>query len=204
MAFYTDNFTRANSSSLGANWTEGQGPATTATDFSISNNQLLLGSGTQASARWNTALDGDDHYCQISCSNLFANATVILSVRGSATGLPLVSAYFQSAQWNIYQVGSVSSNYVLQASGSWSRPSSGAYRLGVVGNVYTMTCNGNAVGSWTDTGNAHAAGPARRWTAVSAFKPSGSGNLMLDNWETGDFATPEPPPTNTTDFFKFF
>lgn len=204
MATYTDTFSRTNSSGLGANWTEGQGPTTTSTDFSINNNQLLLGTGTQASARWNAALDGDDHYCEIACSNLFANATLVLSVRGSETGLPLVSAYFQASAWNIYQVGAVTTDYTLRATGSWSRPSSGTYRFAVVGNVYTMYRNGNSIGSWTDTGNAHASGPARRWTGLAAAKSGGSGNLLLDNWETGDIVTEAEPDTSDTDFFKFF
>lgn len=60
----SDNFDRANSTSLGADWTEVAG------DWTIASNQLLPANSGQSLLRHTTDLNTDDHYCQITVVSL--------------------------------------------------------------------------------------------------------------------------------------
>lgn len=56
----TDDFNRADSTNLGANWNE----VSPATEFSISSNELLLGTNTGRQAMWTTSLASDDMFVE--------------------------------------------------------------------------------------------------------------------------------------------
>lgn len=184
MAVYADDFNRANNSSIGANWTEGQGTVTTNTGLAITSNALTC--TTPASgARWNTALDSDDHYAQITMGGA-SDMIYYLAVRAENDGRPAVMMYTSGGSWIIYTVDNAGTT-TSRASGTHSQSYSSVLRFTAIGNTYVITMNGTVVGVWIDKDNLHAPSSARRYTTISLQRISGT--TTGENWETGDTTT---------------
>lgn len=199
MASFTDDFTRANSATLGANWTEGQG-ISTGTGGTIASN--LLRNATVSStgaARWNTVLDTDDHYCQLQMVTAWAASKVMyLAVRAESDGRPNVyAAMTGGGTWTVNVMDNAGTTS-QKSTGSFTPAAGGTYRLEAQGNIYTLKQNGTSIGTWNDSGGTYVTSSLRRYVCIGIF--SSSGNIDADNFAAADIAG----AVNTGQFFAMF
>lgn len=176
----TDNFNRANSGTLGSNWTEQDAAGTGSTNQIVSNQATGSGSRDFTRAFWNADVFGNDQYSQ---SLLAAcNDYMYLSVRASGTGASGANHYVLvmnngAGQSFIQKV--VAGSLTTLASGLTNFNASGdSGKIGVVGTtitVYRDTGSGFvSIGSVTDS--SLASGSAGLGNAQVT-------NCIHDNWQ---------------------
>lgn len=183
---FSDNFDRADSTTLGADWTEWN---ITGNSMAIASNRLQCqgsGSGGGSHARWNTLSNTDDQFSQAELGpNL--TGTVRMNVRGLASDtVTMVSGLFtpNTGAWDIRT--SVAGSETVRASGTAATGSAGqVVRFECSGNVYTLKVGGTTIGTWTDTGGVVTPGPTRRTVGIR-IGVSGSSTCNVDNWSGGD------------------
>jgi hypothetical protein len=164
-AHYTDDFNRANSATLGANWTayDTQGLGT---EFRIlSNTAAVSSTGIGANgfdivfSEYNTALSTDNHKVAVTVAATKPDV-VTLDVRSNGTDY--VQAECPDGDvWLIYTItgatayvgGTVTQRAVTGATQSFT--ASDVVSFEASGTAYTLKKNGSTILSWTDSGAAH-------------------------------------------------
>lgn len=177
-----DDFNRANSGTIGSNWTE----------FAEYGNGLIINTdrlGTQAQTfsgsgggiRWGTPCTTDDMFSEIT---YLAGSPSGLDpfVREDGNDNSVRGRVLPGGAWSIRALGDT-----VRASGSSASLTSGAViRIEAVGNVYTLKVNGSAVGSWTDSGGLLTPGPTRRRVGLRLNVSQNNGSVWMDDWSGGD------------------
>jgi hypothetical protein len=169
---FSDNFNRADSTDLGANWVEVSG------DWSIVSNQLSTGdTGGTIVLRAATAMAGNDNYAQVT---LAATAAVSQGVwcRGNAN---ITNGYLwrnDGTSWDLFSVVSSSFNVIGTFAGA-AAPGDVA-KVQAVGSTIKGLVNGVERVSVTDT--AISTGTSVGIRSVS------SGSVRYDDFAAGDVA----------------
>lgn len=179
MASYSDDFNRANSSTMGGSWAEDSG------DWEVNTNAAEQGSagGAYRKLRWNAAMDTGDYYSQADLTMRGGNGMGVF-IRGvtSATVTYYGYIFFQSDFSYIVEITAGAES--ILATGSAAGGAGTAYtacRLTGNGSSLTGTRNGAADISTTDatlTGG-HA--------GLMSYGASG-GTFAWDNWSAADLA----------------
>jgi hypothetical protein len=197
VAIASDNFNRANSSSLGSNWVAN----TTLTNFwTISSNAAFPNSPTgAANSDAESYYDGgitwpNDQYSKAALSATGgttddgAGPGLIVRHVGSATTRTWYRAVMQKAATTNVVVAKYfnSSGYteIIQATVTWS--DGDIWELDAQGSTLTLLHSGSSVGTTTDSTNTSGFPGIGFSTSIT----SGS----LDNWEAGDFTVAQDTP----------
>lgn len=168
-----DDFNRANSTNLGANWIEFTG------NRSITSN-ALTGTG---GVIWSLPCYTDNQYSEVVLSA--TSGPLQLLVRSSAGGWPLMILEVAPATgaWTVVtDPSSAASNHTNRTSGSMGSCSIGTrIRFQADGEVYSFSKDGGSMTTaWTDTGNSgHPLATTKRFVGVNN---TGS----FDEWSGGD------------------
>lgn len=146
MATFTDDFNRANTSDLGANWVEVSG------DWSIDTNRLSPGaSGGTIILRAAAAMDSSDHYAQVTIAATTA-ASHGVWCRANPTG-GLTSGYLwrnDGSSWDLFSV--IGGSFSVIGSYAAAAAPSDVARVQAVGSTIKASVNGIERVSVTDTG----------------------------------------------------
>jgi hypothetical protein len=145
LANYTDDFNRANNTSLGANWTETGG------DLGIISNQLAV-QGTTASRRaaiWNTQTVTPYQSVQFtvgSAPNGTAVAGAVLRCNSAMTEMFIMGVY--NGGWNLGRITGINGTYTAVGSGTVTIATNDVIRCQVdENNVWSVYINGVKNGS---------------------------------------------------------
>lgn len=145
MTSFSDDFNRADSSSLGAGWVEVSG------DWSIVSNQLSPGAaGGTIILRAATAMAGSDHYAQFTIAATAA-ASQGIWCRGNLTG-GLTSGYLwrnDGSSWDLFSV--VGGSFTVIGSYAAAAAPGDVGRVQAVGSTIKALVNGVERVSVTDT-----------------------------------------------------
>lgn len=181
MASYSDDFNRADSSTLGGSWVEDSG------DWEITSNAAEQGTagGSYRKARWNAAFDTGDYYSQADLTMRATGASGQgLFIRGATSATVTYYGYVFFPTDASYIVEITAGAEDILATGGAAGTAGTAYtacRISATGSAITCTRNGAADVSTTDstlTGG-HA--------GLMAYGASG-GTFAWDNWSAADLA----------------
>lgn len=181
MASYSDDFNRANSSTMGGSWVEDSG------DWEITSNAAEQGTATGAyrKLRWNAAMDTGDYYSQADLTMRTAGGSGQgLFIRGAASSTVTYYGYMFFPGDASYIVEITAGAEDILATGGAAGSAGTAYtacRISATGSAITCTRNGAADVSTTDatlTGG-HA--------GLMAYGASDN-TFAWDNWSAADLA----------------
>lgn len=185
----TDDFNRADSATLGANWTVGAGAGES---LGILSNQCsVVGAGNRDGAYYSAVAAPNDHYSQAVVVAL-PTAQLAVMVRSITTGTVRTSyragcfpgnfggGNTQSRIWK--EVANVITDL---GTGSTTLAAGQIWKLEVVGTSLTFKINGAVEVTVTDADIA--SGQFGIWAEHNA-----SNFAVFDNWEGGDFAAGAP------------
>jgi hypothetical protein len=174
----TDNFTRADASTLGSNWTN-----TDSSSWGISSNQAhctATGGDSFAFTVWNANAFPNDQYSQITISSLAALTGLICP--GVRMSLSAETSYFcQELSNTLYIVKMVAGSNTNLTSGSYTPAVGDVIYLSAVGTTLTAKVNGTTVLTTTDS-------------SISSGS-AGMGGLFIGNstlvtpWTGGNFVS---------------
>jgi len=184
-ALMADNFNRANSIGLGANWTnlgDAEDPYLASVVDGLCRLNIpdnIVGMNLRTSTwRWNPQVtNGDDGYIETRIANRGGNDDGLRTVvwrRAANTGTtPTVGVGMEFSPLGIYVVNR-SGATILRRQSCGAFDAGDVVRMTSVGNVHTVTKNGLPAGVWPDTANAGPTGAANRSMAVtvSGIKPA--------------------------------
>jgi hypothetical protein len=180
----TDNFNRADSASLGGNWTEISYNGTT--PWAIASNQASgsTSAGTVPISYYSNATFPDDQYGQMVLKTIADAKGAGPIVRASGTDQNSMTFYFA-------EYGAVEGRYFAVVSGGFTLLGNGApagaandlIYLSAVGS--TIVVKRNATQDFTTTDTTVTTGPPGMW----AQNQTGAAGLSaVDDWEGGDFS----------------
>lgn len=179
MATYSDDFNRADSTSMGGSWVEDSG------NWEVNTNAAEQGTagGSYRKLRWNAAFDTGDYYSQADLTMRGGNG-MGLFIRGATSATVTYYGYilFQSDFSYIVEITAGAED--ILATGSAAGGAGTTYtacRISATGSAITCTRNGAADVSTTDatlTGG-HA--------GLMSYGASG-GTFAWDNWIAADLA----------------
>jgi len=191
----SDNFDRADSTDLGANWSED------AEDWSISTNRLVYMPYLRnviAKARWvGTALGSSDNYVQATAN---VDADEVWNAPSVGVRLAQGTGTANNDGYGIFPIYEDFFNLVRVDDGgdttiaTWGTPAAQSYvvRIEAEGSTIRMKIDGVERASVTDA--TYSSGGVGcfygAWSAADA-------DDYIDNWEADDLATPTPTPTPT-------
>ncbi|MGW0837586.1 hypothetical protein [Streptomyces prunicolor] len=162
MASFSDDFDRADSTSLGANWVEVSG------DWSIISNQLSSGNaGGTIILRAAGVMSGNDHYAQVTMA---ATAAVShgLWIRGNSN---ISQGYLfrnDGSSWNLFYV--VGGSFTVIGTYAAAAVAGDVAKLQAVGSTITAYVNGVQRVSVTDTNVPTGTGVGLRAESVAALR----------------------------------
>lgn len=183
----TDNFNRANTGTLGANWTN---DTTTGATWEISSNTAIPTSPvTNDSMAYYTGISwGNDQYSQAVLSVTGANGAqsgVGLVLRGSgnpeATGNAYVAA-ISNVSPTLFMSKFVSGTYTLVSSSSLTYTNGDTFEFDVIGTNFFFQHSGLVVASF-GTDSSISSGSPGLWLSGSTAAAS----TFADNWQGGNF-----------------
>jgi hypothetical protein len=174
----TDNFNRANSANLGANWTALDG------NIEIISNQAGLGTDGFNVVYWSADAFNANQYSKITITNSPFNPNIAIecSVRVSGTAgagnYNYYAGWATNGQYGIYkQVGATSTDLVAPTSHTWNVGD--VIELRVNGTTLTLHQNGSQIASITDS-DLSSGRPGINMFAGNGEQP------RADNWEGGE------------------
>lgn len=184
----SDDFNRANSATLGANWTT----LGTASSMGVGGNQAENSTSAQRNANYYSAITWpDDHYVQSTFVALGSRTNMVL-----ARNTPGASRNFYGAGQDFNNHGGATTTARLVKHVNNTPTSLGAtvlslaagdtVRIEAQGTTIRMLVNSSTIHSVTDS--AHSSGSA------GIYGDDGSsGTNLQDNWEGGDFSSASAP-----------
>jgi hypothetical protein len=181
---YTDDFNRANNTSLGANWTETGG------DLGIISNQLAV-QGTTANRRaaiWNTQTVTPYQSVEFtigSAPNGTAVAGAVLRCNAAMSEMVIMGTY--NGGWNLGRITGINGTYTAIGSGTVTLTTGDVIRCQVdENNVYSVYVNGVKNGSsyrdttWGDS--------SHRYLGLFVQRVSSTNSHSIDNFVGKDVA----------------
>lgn len=188
---YSDNFNRANNSTLGASWTSynlGFGELRI-----LSNTAAVPASGAAVLSEYGSALTTDNHKASVKVAATKPDA-VTLILRSDGTDMVLAGLADGSA-WTISTITGNSSPYSFSGTNTERAVSGSTQTLSASdvlsfeasGAVYTVKKNGSTILTWNDSGGAHSSyvNSGHRKTAVIVEGYS-SGSQAVDDFAADD------------------
>jgi hypothetical protein len=180
MATFSDNFDRANSTSLGASWAEDSG------DFQISTNRLIqvTTSGTYRKARHTGTFDTNNYWVEADITLQDASVGWAVFARGAVSATVTYYAYIffgGDASYIVEITGG--SETILATGGSASLTTYTNCRIEVNGSTITCTRNGAADVSTTDATLTSGAG------GIATYGGSIGSSGYADNYEAQDLVS---------------
>jgi hypothetical protein len=193
----SDDFNRANSANLGANWTNDTGPGNL---WTISSNKALPANNLLDAASLYTGggvVWPDDQYAQIAVSGLSSNVESGLGValRCDAGFANLYRVVVDSSGSNNISIARVVGGvYSLRGSRTGSFPDGTVFRAEIQGTTIRVYANGVQVGADLVDAGGPSSGKAGLFFSSANFGAA-------DNWAGGDFttsSTTNPYPVRTS------
>jgi hypothetical protein len=180
-----DTFTRANSGTLGANWTANSDAITTGTIGIVSNSaQSVTGIGTgNAASFYNAATFLPNQYseCILNGSALGTNTHLVgPTVRGSAAGYYRFTGNMSNTAANVQLAKVVGGSFTSLASTSITLALGDLFRLEAIGTQLTAYWNGTQVFQVTDSDLPTGA------PGIASFMAAASPTAFTQSWEGGD------------------
>lgn len=177
---YSDDFNRADSSNLGASWTETTG------DLKIVSAKVLAVTNNQNSfSRYGSSLSSADHYAQVDIQTASGGANSAFCgpctrYNSSATTNYHIAAGYLGATGKVYLAKAVAGTptYFINVTQTWSFPST--VKLDTTGSTLTAYVNGSSVTNTTDssiTGNLQ--------PGIYGYLDSGT-TAQFNNWVASD------------------
>jgi len=182
MATYTDDFNRANSTTIG-NWTE------VGDDWSINTNQLAPGTGSTSFVLYASPLDASDHYAEIVLSNATASSMGVLA-RADVNGTNFYLWRNDGATWDLFY--NIGGNFTSVGSFAAAAANGDVARIECVGSTIKGFVNGVERVSVTDTNI-----PTGVYAGV---RSAASSTARYDNFAASDVGA---TPADTSAFFDF-
>lgn len=185
MASASDNFDRADSTTLGANWTEDSG------DWQIASNAAVQDTtgGSYRKARYTaTAPDTADHYSEALCRTPDANRGAGTCVRAAASSAVTYYGFVLFGGDAGYLVEITAGGETILDTGS-AVTANTDYTVRSIANGTTITGNRNGVEDVSATDASLASGG---W-GLAAFGGSSDNAMRWDNWAASDLAAPPAP-----------
>ena len=189
----TDDFNRANSSSLGANWSVQVGSSSAG--IGVDSNQVYIDAGATVFVYYNAVLPPDDQYCQAKFIETGTNtdrwAVAVRAQSGAASGYyggrnQSSFGTYELRIWKRDAAGPTLTSLAVEASSSLAV--NDVIKLEVSGTTFNLYVNG--VFRLTATDSQFASG----YAGLSIRQASGTNTLpVLDDWEVGDSIASRTP-----------
>lgn len=183
---WSDDFNRANASTLGTGWTQGGtgsgiGITTNATDWNGSTDGL-------AWAIRDTSANGDDQFVEavVKLPNSTRDSRLLLHANSTLTNFATLN-WFTGSLYIARSNGSYTSTVDLASLTTGVSLSTGdTLRFWNVGNVFKASINGVEKLSFTDSGNTILRNSTTRRVGFGQKRSSFGNSGNLDNWTGGD------------------
>ncbi|HJP81468.1 MAG TPA: hypothetical protein VJ841_03695 [Candidatus Saccharimonadales bacterium] len=133
MAIYSDNFNRADSTTVGANWTE------VADDWSIKSDALAPGLTTTGVILYNQPLDTADHYAEIAMS-VASTTSMGVFARSDLAGNNFYLLRSNGTSWNLFT--NISGTFTSIGSYAATLANGDVARIQCVGSIIKAFING--------------------------------------------------------------
>lgn len=183
MAFATDDFNRADSGSLGSNWTEHTNGMKIA-----SNKAEAVNSGPRQLVSWNATAFGGDQYSQVVTQTEAFQSYVCTRLQGTGAGQDGYIVYWGAGFGTNIFIGMVEDNALVQLQDTGVTWANGdTIRIESEGSNHRAYKNGVQAGTTVSQGDITGGAPGFGGAFVAAD--------IFDNWEGGDLSagsTPSP------------
>jgi len=133
MAIYSDNFNRADSTTVGANWTE------IVDDWSIKSDQLAPGLTTTGVILYNLPLDTVDHYAEIAMP-VASTTSMGVFARSDLAGNSFYALRSNGTSWNLFT--NISGTFTSIGSYAATLANGDVARIQCVGSTIKAFING--------------------------------------------------------------
>lgn len=192
---YTDDFNRANSTTIGGSWVEDSG------NWAINTNAVRqeTGGGSYRKLRYNAAMDTNNYYIQADLTVRNEQSPAVFG-RGATSGTVTYYAYLFFVSDSSYGVEITAGAETIGATGGSTGASGTTYaaaRLTCNGTALSGTRNGVSDLSWSD------ATLTSGHTGLATYGGNSIESACADNWSAADLAvaaTSLPPVSSRTPF----